>query len=261
MQQKQATGIKKQKKVSMESSGREEVEIQVENKAVEGHKIFTKLSPSLFRTVVENLTQSQREWVTSTGLGSILDFKLTSYPKYLGYGVVKSFVSDDCCILLDKRIIKITENDVHRILGLPLGASSIPFVNGKSLSKEWRKQYRDTEKCFRVKVIDVVNALKESMMVDTNFKKNFILVLIFFIQEPSNSYVRQNFLGLCFDLDKCFKYNWCELVVRYLKVSSKVWLRNTETRFYTGSLSFMLVCCFKSSVLKKHLPCEKNIIY
>ena len=261
MQQKQATSIKKQKKDSIESSGREEVEIQVENEAVEGHKIFTKLSPSLFSTVVENLTQSQREWVTSTGLGSILDFKLTSYPKYLGYGVVKSFVSDDCCILVDKRIIKITKNDVHRILGLPLGASSMPFVNSQSLSKECRKQYRDIEGCFRVKVIDVVNALKESMMVDTNFKKNFILVLIFFIQEPSNSYVRQNFLGLCFDLDKCFKYNWCELVVRYLKVSSKVLLRNTETRFYTGSLSFMLVCCFKSSVLKKHLPCEKNIIY
>ena len=212
--------------------------------------------------MVQKLTQSQREWVTSTGLGSILDFNLTSYPKYLGYGVVKSFVSDDCCILVDKRIIKITKNDVHRILGLPLGASSMPFVNSQSLSKECRKQYRDIEGCFRVKVIDVVNALKESTMVDTNFKKNFILVLIcFFIQAPSNSYVRKNFLGLCFDLDKCFKYNWCELVVRYLKVSSKVLLRNTETRFYTGSLSFMLVCCFKSSVLKKHLPCEKNIIY
>ena len=146
MQQKQATCIKKQKKVSKESSEREEVQIQVGNEVDEGYNIFTKLSPSLFSSVVQNLTQSQREWVTSTGLGSILDFKLTSYPKYLGYGVVKSFVSDDCCILVDKRIIKITKNDVHRILGLPLGASSMPFVNSQSLSKECRKQYCTLQK-------------------------------------------------------------------------------------------------------------------
>ena len=202
-----------------------------------------KLSPSLFTNLVQNLTESQREWVISTGFGCILDFNLTSYPKYLGYSLVNSFVSNDCSIVLDKRTIKITDKDVHRILGLPLGTIPVPFVNSKQLSKEWRKQFKNTDKAFRVGVKDVLDAIKDSTRVDVNFKKNFILVLIcFLIQPSSNSYIRQNFLGICCDLDKCFQYNWCQLVVSYLKESSKVWLRNTETRFYTGSLSFLLVC-------------------
>lgn len=202
-----------------------------------------KMSPELFCEMIENLSLCQKEWVSSTGFGSILQFELHSYPKYLSYSIVKNFVSESCSVVVEGKTLQITESDVQRVLGFPLGTKSIPFVKSDSLAKEWRRQYGDKPKAFRVAVKNVVAAIKDSTVADVNFKKNFIsLLMCFFFQAPSNSYIRQKLLGFCCELDSCFNYNWCEFVIKCLKKSTKNWLRNTETRYYTGSLPFLLVC-------------------
>ncbi|XP_063935353.1 uncharacterized protein LOC108198366 isoform X2 [Daucus carota subsp. sativus] len=194
------------------------------------HKISMKLNPSLFCEMIQDLTIPQKEWVKNSGFGSILNFKLQDYPRYLGYSIAKQFDPEKCSIVVGDKTLEITEDDVHRVLGLPMGETKIAFVSSKSLSKEWRKQFGDQKKSFRVAVKDVICAMKESGCVDIHFKKNFISVMIcFLIQAPTNSYIRQKLLGFCCELDKCSNYNWCELVVRCLKKCPKFWLKNTDT--------------------------------
>ena len=113
----------------------------------------------------------------------------------------------------------------------------------KSLANEWKKQFKFKKNSLRVAVTDVIRLTKNSTTVDLNFKKNFVSVLIsFLIQAPSNFYIRKKLLGFCCDLDNCSNYNWCELVLRSLKNSGKFWSNDAETRYYTGSLPFILVC-------------------
>ncbi|WOH11390.1 hypothetical protein DCAR_0830874 [Daucus carota subsp. sativus] len=180
-----------------------------------------------------------------TGFGSILNFRLQKYPKYMSYNIVNNFDSDSCSIVVDGETLKISQNDVHCVLGFPLGPKSIPFVNSEPLAKEWRRQYSGSEDSSRVVVKDVLAAVRDSTIVDINFKKNFIsLMICFLVQAPSNSYIRLKLLGLCCELDRCFEYNWCEFVVNCLKKSNKVWRRNTGTKFYTGSLPFLLLTSY-----------------
>ncbi|WOG92426.1 hypothetical protein DCAR_0311692 [Daucus carota subsp. sativus] len=227
-----------------------------------------KLSPSLFCDMIKNLSVSQREWISQTGFGSILNFDLQSYPKYLSYSVVNNFDYDSCWIVIGGRSIEVSDVDVHDILGLPLGPQKIPFVKSEPLAKEWRKQYGECKNSFRVAVKDVISAVNDSMLADVNFKQNFVSLLIcFFCQAPSNSYIRQNLLGCCCDLDRCFNYNWCEFVLRCLKKSTKFWLQNQETRYYTGSLPLLLLitklyeCCnLKTILLLKDCPINYTLM-
>lgn len=99
-----------------------------DNIVCQGNKLFMKLSPSLFCDMIKNLSVSQREWISQTGFGSILNFDLQSYPKYLSYSVVNNFDYDSCCIVIDGRSIEVSDVDVHDVLGLPLGPQKIPFV-------------------------------------------------------------------------------------------------------------------------------------
>ena len=191
--------------------------------------------------MIQNLTLSQKEWVRSTSFGCVLDFSLRDYPRYLGFCIAKKIDFDNCCMIVDETTLKITENDVHRVLGMPLGANSITFLNSKSLASEWKKQFKFKKNSLRVAMTDVIRLTKNSTNVDLNFKKNFVCVLIsFLIQAPCNSYIRKKLLGFCCDLDNCSNYNWCELVLRSLKNSGKFWSNDAETRYYTGSLPF---CC------------------
>ncbi|KAL1808572.1 hypothetical protein ACET3Z_025562 [Daucus carota] len=66
------------------------------------------------------------------------------------------------CIVVEGETLKISENDVHSVLGFSLGPKSIPFVNSEPLPKEWRRQYSGCEDSFRVAVKDVLAAMRNS---------------------------------------------------------------------------------------------------
>ena len=238
------TQVAREKKRRTREVKQEEVVLEIVEEDIinDRHKLSMKHSPSLFSEMIKNLSSAQRQWISETGFGSILDFELHTYPKYLSYGVVTKFDYESCRFVIDGRSIEISDVDVHRVLGLPLGLKTIPFVKSETPAKEWRKQYGTSKNAFRVSVKDVAIAVENSMLADFNFKQNFISLLIgFFCQAPSNSYIRQKLLGFCCDLDCCYNYNWCEFVIKCLKKSTKFWLKNKETRYYTGSLPFLLV--------------------
>ncbi|KAL1816302.1 hypothetical protein ACET3Z_018876 [Daucus carota] len=131
------------------------LEIVEEDIINDRHKLSMKHSPSLFSEMIKNLSSAQRQWISKTGFGSILDFELHTYPKYLSYGVVTKFDYESCRFVIDGRSIEISDVDVHRVLGLPLGLKTIPFVKSETPAKEWRKQYGTSKNAFRVSVKDV----------------------------------------------------------------------------------------------------------
>ena len=73
-----------------------------------GRKLLMKFSPALFCDMIRNLSSSQREWVSRTGFGSILNFRLQNYPKYLSYNIVNNFDSDSCSIVVEGETLKIS---------------------------------------------------------------------------------------------------------------------------------------------------------
>ena len=73
-----------------------------------GRKLLMKFSPALFCDMIRNLSSFQREWVSRTGFGSILNFRLQNYPKYLSYNIVNNFDSDSCSIVVEGETLKIS---------------------------------------------------------------------------------------------------------------------------------------------------------
>ncbi|KAL1803377.1 hypothetical protein ACET3Z_032024 [Daucus carota] len=152
-----SAGCTRKKKKRTREVKQEEVVLEIVEEDIinDRHKLSMKHSPSLFSEMIKNLSSAQRQWISETGFGSILDFEIHTYPKYLSYGVVTKFDYESCRFVIDGRSIEISDVDVHRVLGLPLGSKTIPFVKSETPAKEWRKQYGTSKNAFRVSVKDV----------------------------------------------------------------------------------------------------------
>lgn len=230
--------------------------IQNNGTSATGHqKLRMKLNPRNFDEVMESLTPAQKKWVSDTGFESLLTFKMSSYPVILGFNLVSSFNPVKCSLNINGEEHVITEKDVHNILGLPRGSRKVEFLADKLVKRDWRKQFVKKGDHARVNIKKVIERVSQSKALDRNFKLNFIcLVDIMLMKNPDNSFVRQKFLGFSGKLDECKKYNWCEYLLSTLKSSHDVWLRNKNTRFYTGSLPFLLVCTLKFIIISL-IPC------
>ena len=242
--------VKRKKLTNNEDSKIKEQQVLVVSKDVKksAHKkLEVKLSPSLLTRAIEGLSIAQKEWVTSTGFGSLLHFNLLKYPTHIGYCIVNNFDASSSTLVVDDQKFKMTEDDVNRIMGFPRGQLEICFKEDETLKQDWRKQFGGSTDLARVSVSTLVDKIIETKVVDRNFKLNFFIVVVsILIHGPYNSYVRQGLLGVQCNLDHFYKYNWCKYVLDSFRESPAVLSGEKQVRAYSGSLAVLMV---SSSVL------------
>lgn len=211
--------------------------------------IQRKFTPELFSEMVAGLNVQQKKWVKDTGFGGLLQFQMLHYPRRLGYKVVEAFDGVASALKLEGGNVEISDVVVEKVLGLPNGKSDIEFTTDKSDEDLWAEQFENKPRA-EITPRMVYDKIKRYEEVDKIFKLNFLVLMSnFLIESHSNAYVNREILRFRGNLEECFNYKWCELLIRRLKSSHKYWVREPSTRHFTGSLPFLIVSVLSLYVL------------
>ncbi|KAL1831416.1 hypothetical protein ACET3Z_001067 [Daucus carota] len=214
-----------------------------------------KFTPSIITEVLLTLSKAQTEWVKKAGFGLLLDFRMKTYQHRLGYKIVDSFCSRTCGLRLKAGDVLITDNLVHKIIGLPLGDLDVKLQDGKIAKTDWDNQYEGKS----ISPFMVMNAIKKSKRADYNFKMNFlVLVYNFFIEANQNRWISRKMLSFGGNVDECGRYNWCKLLIDKLHKTHAFWAEH-KWRNFAGPLAFLIYCY--ATCLRSNTSMQRNITF
>lgn len=235
--QSEESPIKKKKKTNTKDDEKGEG-----SKDTKYNCLQIRTSPKNLMAIKGSLKPNQIKWIREIGMGPILDMNIDTIPSKLAYSVVDNFEPNSMVIKTSKGDIKITKDSVTEILGLKNEGHDIYQFNEdyEKVSQEWKKQFED-DKMIRQK--HLVKLINESVLVDTNFKLNFIILFI-------NTMVETLKMGTCNinilpSVGEKFEFksiNWCEYIYDQLLTSKQSWDRTSKVSFYTGPITFLTVC-------------------
>ncbi|KAK1363410.1 hypothetical protein POM88_038971 [Heracleum sosnowskyi] len=103
--------------------------------------IQKRLSLSIMKDVLGNLSEAQIKWLNTTGFGELLNFRMECYAHNLGYNVVESFDVKTCSVKIKAGVIKIDDTTVHNVMGLPIGNEVIECNEKNSAYVVWAEQF------------------------------------------------------------------------------------------------------------------------
>ncbi|KAK1400979.1 hypothetical protein POM88_000584 [Heracleum sosnowskyi] len=206
-------------------------------------KLKLRAHPSKFSKAMENLSTDQKQWIKDAGFEDLLSFSFRHIPNEMARNVVWFYDPyHNWLNLADKKVIRITEDEVHRVLGLPKGSRKVIIgpANTETL-EEWRDQYPERKAGHKITELSVMKAITRTGELNLKFKQNFMVLMYnLFIRCTTGSYVSQDVLKLVGSFDEVSEMNWCKLVVDGLKDASLAWLEDPTTQYYTGSLMFLI---------------------
>ncbi|KAK1356223.1 hypothetical protein POM88_049479 [Heracleum sosnowskyi] len=206
-------------------------------------KLKFRAHPSKFSKAMENLSTDQKQWIKDIGFEDLLSFSFRHIPNEMARNVVWFYDPYHIWLnLTDKKVIRITEDEVHRVLGLPKGSRKVIIgpANTETL-EEWRDQYPERKAGHKITELSVMKEITRTWELNLKFKQNFMVLMYnLFIRCTTGSYVSQDVLKLVGSFDEVSEMNWCKLVVDGLKDASLAWLEDPTTQYYTGSLMFLL---------------------
>ncbi|KAJ9538976.1 hypothetical protein OSB04_031709 [Centaurea solstitialis] len=176
VQKKIPDGCKKKRKNRKEKHVADcQQNVEANETVVDG--IQTRTSPKGLYDPVKKLTPSQKVAVEEMGLGNMLNMSLDGIPGILVYFVVDNFNPDMMQLEVEGKIIRPTEELVHRTLGLPKTGidlnATVPNSCNKNFYKAWRSWFPKTRKIMpNVRVVDLdedlVDAIEEDMEYDAD---------------------------------------------------------------------------------------------
>nr|XP_017221403.1 PREDICTED: uncharacterized protein LOC108198144 [Daucus carota subsp. sativus] len=233
---------KLKKKVEAENEDEEVEEEEEKDDDEKPKKILIRAYPSTFSKTISRLSEAQRQWVKSAGFGALLHFTLgEELPHKTIVNCLWWFEHNKCEFgLFPNRNLKITEDDVFDIIGLPQGKLDVKLEDSKDKIQSWGKQFKErqpsriTEKMLREKIA-------ESRDADEHFKQNFMILMAnLFIRTDKTSFVCPKILRFSGNFDNARDYNWCKLVIQNLKEAHEQWWNDPKTQYYTGCFVFLL---------------------
>ncbi|KAL1802657.1 hypothetical protein ACET3Z_031304 [Daucus carota] len=226
------------KMAEQEGNGNGVNQVKVKKRRTYENYIQRKFSPGIMTDVLSSLSNEQRKWVSQTGFADILDFRMGVYTHNLGYNVVRAFDNENCSLHLQAGKIEINDRTVRCVLGFPMGDELIQ--RGKDLEPitYWGKQFEGAG--CEVTAAMVNNLILESVEADRKFKLNFLVLMYnFFIEGQQNNSLNRDILKCSMDIDNCWRYNWCRLLLEKLRKAHAY--RSAEPkRYFTRSLPFLI---------------------
>lgn len=208
-------------------------------------KLQTRSSPKSLQKAVVSLNEKQKEAVRAMGLGGLLCLQVSSLPMKLAYFVVDHLDPDNCLLRINEWEMEIVEEDVHYVLGLPLGGDI--FRQGKRLRRSSNEFLNRFRRCAGggangVKCSHIIDRIKVMDEDDDDFKLLF-LVLFFstMVESQENGRCNERILDSIKSIESIPKLNWCEYILHSLMVNTRKW-KSDKSGYFVGPLTFILVC-------------------
>ncbi|KAK1384037.1 hypothetical protein POM88_021772 [Heracleum sosnowskyi] len=125
------------------------------------------------------LSDVQKKWVRDSGFGELLEFVFEILRGKLTYNIFQIFDHNSVSLKLQQETIRITEEDVFDVLGLPHRGEIVtlgPTEIYQERTNEWLAQFppgKDREQITTYKLVQIMKGQGPTQ----NFKFNFLIVL------------------------------------------------------------------------------------
>ncbi|CAI9262025.1 unnamed protein product [Lactuca saligna] len=220
----------------------------VASDAEESRRIQVRTSPNVLYSCMHNLSKEQEAYISSIGLGHLLNMKVDGCASIMGHYIVRSFNANRMVLKLHHGEIPINRQVIHEMLGLPLGHVTIKSMPYRKVTDDtitvWIKQFEDED---NIRPRAVQQVIMQSTRADLMFK-----VIIFVLL--CNTLGQSMSIGTCDlsmlskvtkDLDLSDIY-WCVYVFDYLKGTKSAWNPNNKKGFYVGPIILLLLLYVES---------------
>lgn len=210
----------------------------------------TRSSPNKLVEAIEALkklanNEDKLKTLEYIGFSGLMDLELHKQPHSLCSWLLDHFDENKCSIEFpDGRSIEITDVDVHRCLGLPLGGESLVLkaqTENSGVLAKWRTQFTVNYSALRPKHV------RESMVKSDGgglqFVQNFLVIFdTALVNSQTSGCVTQNLVRSIDSVETVRRYNWCEYVLTSL-TTSKLKLGDDGEGIFTGPSLFLVVRC------------------
>uniref|UniRef100_A0A803M2A1 Uncharacterized protein n=1 Tax=Chenopodium quinoa TaxID=63459 RepID=A0A803M2A1_CHEQI len=179
-------------------------EVQGSKSVVYG-TLRNRMSPSSVVNVVKKLSKDQLIDIRAIGFGSLEFLKVSQLPLQLGFWLVKHFDAESCSLNIpDSETFKITEQDVHEVLGLPVGGMEMDaniFSKDNKVITQWKKQFKKNS--LSVNIGELSMYLKDHKSAGPMFKHNFVVLCVSTLMSGGqNKNVNHDILRYLTNVDK-----------------------------------------------------------
>src|SRR3954471_24408925 len=145
------------------------------------------------------MSTKQRTWLAKTVFRNLLCFSFSSTPHDLAHKILMTYNIENQCLELGEKTIQLTEEDVTRVLGFPMGSEEVQFTKDSAVAKAWEAQFKS--KPSRITTKDVIEKMKLAVDATSHFKRNFLVVLAnTMISPPKDAFAIKDLAGFRGDL-------------------------------------------------------------
>ncbi|KAD5317678.1 hypothetical protein E3N88_17624 [Mikania micrantha] len=200
---------------------------------VKWFRIVNKCTPKQFCKGLQSLKPKQKEAVKKMGFGKLLSFKVNGIPQKIGHYIVDRLDVTSMEILGREGPIKVNEEAVFGLLGVPKGIIDLKNVNPtKNLCKkiqEWRNLYTNDY----ISPSELVKRFTEAGDDDSlNFKLDFLMLFLSTIVEcHAHGKCKLDVLNYLADDTDISNVNWCSYIIDCIEKCKSGWLPNTKSPF------------------------------
>ncbi|XP_039841596.1 uncharacterized protein LOC120701852 [Panicum virgatum] len=193
---------------------------------------FTRFSVSNLSSVIDSLTPDQKKIIDNFGFGSLLHFDKCFVPNKFAQWVARLVNHRSGDIVIDGKVISLTKQSVHLVLGLPISDKPFPVnpATGKAvvLSKFGKKSIPPVS-FFANKFLDKEPMSDEEVLIC------FILVAMHsFLCANSSVTPSYKYFGIFEDLHNAKQYDWCGYILDWLLDCVKTFNRGKCSKDYDG---------------------------
>ncbi|GKB15976.1 hypothetical protein Tco_0849899, partial [Tanacetum coccineum] len=211
--------------------------------------------PSSLFAAIRDSQVDMESFLSDIGFSSLHNVFIESLPQRFARFVVRAFSASSYEFKLEKGIIRVTPEKVHKILRVRLGGTSIFDLPEISLDdqfvKEWFKQF-DLKPLKEIRACDIARKLVLTKIVDFMFKVNFLMLFanVMGTTDTMKAIVNLTVLRRIREDTNIAGIDWCGFIHKCLQGSSEP---KTLNRFYVGPLSF-LILMYLDSIKFDKLP-------
>ncbi|CAH1414582.1 unnamed protein product [Lactuca virosa] len=220
----------------------------VDTNAKEPRRIQVRTSPNVLYNCMHNLSEEQESYISSIGLGHLLNMKVDGYASIIGHYTVRNFDANRMVLRLHHRDIPINREVIHELLSLPLGNVAIKSMAYRHVTDDtitaWRKQFDDED---NIRPRAVQQAITQTTRANLLFKVNiFVLLCNTLGQSMSMGRYDLSMLSkVTKDLDLS-DIDWYGYVFDCLKDTKSAWNPYSRKGFYVGPIIFLLLLYVES---------------
>ncbi|KAK9704780.1 hypothetical protein RND81_07G010400 [Saponaria officinalis] len=185
-------------------------------------KLEKRMSSNEFVTLFTELTSAQLKSLATTPFKYFVNLKVTKFSSKLSHYIVSTYNDRDHEIVLtNKQHFAVRKEDVHNVLGLPMGPTLMtgkPTVSAdeyETVFSEWVNQFGKDAKA-RVVRMGVLKKyiIEHKEQAGPLFKRNIILYIITkMIYCGGNVHVWLDVFPWLVDTDNLNQLDWCEFVI------------------------------------------------